>query len=79
MSFSLVCVGKTRSLKFRKLQLQRLYDLVHDNEERFYEALAKDMSKPRVEALSGDIAPVLEECLYFLDVTFYCAYEVSIV
>ncbi|KAI8148124.1 Aldehyde/histidinol dehydrogenase [Fennellomyces sp. T-0311] len=59
--------GKTRSLKFRKTQIQRLYDLVHDNEERFYEALAKDMNKPRVEALSGDIAPVLEECLYFLD------------
>ncbi|KAI9263265.1 Aldehyde/histidinol dehydrogenase [Phascolomyces articulosus] len=59
--------GKTRSLKFRKQQLQRLYDLVKDNEERFYEALAKDMNKPRTEALSGDIAPSLEECLYFLD------------
>ncbi|KAL1936742.1 hypothetical protein VTP01DRAFT_876 [Rhizomucor pusillus] len=59
--------GKTRSLAFRKQQLQRLYDLVKDNEERFYEAMAKDMRKPRMEAMSGDIAPVLEECLYFLD------------
>ncbi|CDH60024.1 fatty aldehyde dehydrogenase [Lichtheimia corymbifera JMRC:FSU:9682] len=59
--------GKTRSLKFRKTQIQRLYDLVRDNEERFYDALAKDMRKPRCEAMSGDVAPVLEECLYFLD------------
>lgn len=61
--------GKTRSLAFRKQQLQRLYDLVKDNEERFYEAMANDMRKPRIEAMSGDIAPVLEECLYFLDVS----------
>ncbi|KAI8342445.1 Aldehyde/histidinol dehydrogenase [Chlamydoabsidia padenii] len=59
--------GKTRSLAFRKLQIQHVYDLVKDNEERFYEALAKDMNKPRSEALSGDIGPVLEECLYFLE------------
>ncbi|KAI8081614.1 Aldehyde/histidinol dehydrogenase [Halteromyces radiatus] len=59
--------GKARPLSFRKLQIQQLYDLVKDNEERIYEALAKDMNKPRSEALSGDIAPVLEECLYFLD------------
>lgn len=63
-------LGKTRSLKFRKTQIQRLYDLVRDNEERFYDALAKDMRKPRCEALSGDVAPVLEECLYFLDVWY---------
>lgn len=28
------------------------------------------MRKPRCEALSGDVAPVLEECLYFLDVWY---------
>ncbi|ORY97429.1 Aldehyde/histidinol dehydrogenase [Syncephalastrum racemosum] len=59
--------GKTRSLAFRKLQLQRLYEMIAENEERFYDALVKDMNKPRTEALSGDIAPVLEECLYFID------------
>ncbi|SAM08523.1 hypothetical protein [Absidia glauca] len=59
--------GKSRDLAFRKFQIQQLYDLVKNNEERLYEALAKDMNKPRSEALSGDIAPVLEECLYFLD------------
>ncbi|KAI8369621.1 Aldehyde/histidinol dehydrogenase [Radiomyces spectabilis] len=59
--------GKSRDLFWRKFQLERLYSLVKDNEERFYEALAKDMNKPRVEALSGDISPVLEECIYFID------------
>lgn len=62
-------IGKSRDLAFRKFQIQQLYDLVKNNEERLYEALAKDMNKPRSEALSGDIAPVLEECLYFLDVS----------
>lgn len=58
--------GKTRDIKFRKAQIQRLFDLVSENEERFYEALAKDMNKPRNEAMGGDIAPVLDECLFFL-------------
>lgn len=60
--------GKPRDLKWRKQQIQRLYDLVAENEERLIEAMYFDMNKPRNEALSGDIAPVLDECLYFLDV-----------
>ncbi|KAI8068745.1 Aldehyde/histidinol dehydrogenase [Gongronella butleri] len=59
--------GKTRPLAFRKFQIQQIYDMMVANEERFYEALAKDMNKPRSEAMSGDIAPVIEECLYFLE------------
>ena len=53
---------------WRKFQLHRLYQMVHDHEEKFYEALAKDMGKTRHEALMGDISPLLEECLYFLNV-----------
>lgn len=60
--------GKQRELKWRKQQIQRLYDLVAENEERLIEAMHFDMNKPRNEALVGDIAPVLDECLYFLDV-----------
>lgn len=52
---------------WRKFQLNRLYSMVKDHEEAFYEALAKDMGKSRHEALMGDISPLLEECLYFLD------------
>jgi acyl-CoA reductase-like NAD-dependent aldehyde dehydrogenase len=43
--------------------------MVSENEELLYEAMAKDMNKPRNEAMGGDIAPVLDECLYFLDVS----------
>ncbi|KAI9271607.1 Aldehyde/histidinol dehydrogenase [Phascolomyces articulosus] len=59
--------GKPRNMYWRKFQLHRLYQMVHDHEEKFYEALAKDMGKTRHEALMGDISPLLEECLYFLD------------
>ncbi|KAI8092472.1 Aldehyde/histidinol dehydrogenase [Halteromyces radiatus] len=59
--------GRPRELYWRKFHVQRLYDLVKQNEERFYEALAKDMNKPRMEAFVGDISPVLEECIYYLD------------
>lgn len=61
--------GKPRDINWRKFQLQRLYDMISENEEKFYEALKKDMNKPRNEAMIGDIAPVLDECLYFLDVS----------
>ncbi|KAG0174009.1 Aldehyde dehydrogenase [Apophysomyces sp. BC1034] len=60
-------IGKPRDMTHRKTQLQNLYLLVKNNEERFYQALAQDMNKPRNEAFSGDICPVLEECLYFLE------------
>lgn len=54
---------------WRKFQLKRLYSMVKDHEDKFYEALAMDMKKPRHEALMGEISPVLDECLYFLDVS----------
>ncbi|CEI85843.1 Putative Aldehyde dehydrogenase [Rhizopus microsporus] len=59
--------GKSREMRFRKMQLERLYSLVKENEERFYKALKQDLNKPRLEAFTGDIAPVLDECLYFLE------------
>jgi acyl-CoA reductase-like NAD-dependent aldehyde dehydrogenase len=62
-------IGKPRDIKFRKAQLQRLFELVSENEERLLEAMAKDMNKPRMEAVGGDIAPVLDECIYFIEVS----------
>ncbi|RCI01893.1 Aldehyde dehydrogenase [Rhizopus stolonifer] len=59
--------GKPRDMNRRKQQIQQLYNLVHDNEQKLCEALVKDMNRPQTEALTGDIAPVLDECLYFLD------------
>ncbi|ORZ19777.1 Aldehyde/histidinol dehydrogenase [Absidia repens] len=59
--------GKSRDLTWRKHYIQRIYDMVKENEEQLYEALAKDMNKPRLEAFVGDISPVLEECVYYID------------
>ncbi|KAI9274113.1 Aldehyde/histidinol dehydrogenase [Helicostylum pulchrum] len=59
-------IGKPRDLQWRKVQIQRMYDMVSENEERLMQALKMDMNKPANEAMSGDIAPVLDECLYFL-------------
>ncbi|CAO0798894.1 unnamed protein product [Mucor circinelloides] len=59
--------GKSRDAFARKFYLERLHALVKDNEELFYDALAKDLNKSRAEALSSEISPVLEECAYFLD------------
>lgn len=64
-------IGKPRDLKWRKHQIQRMYDMVAQNEDRLTEALKLDMNKPVNEAMSGDIAPVLDECLYFLKVRIY--------
>ncbi|ORX62348.1 aldehyde dehydrogenase [Hesseltinella vesiculosa] len=54
--------GFSREMCWRRLNIERIHDMVKENEERFYEALAKDMNKPRLEAFTGDINPVLEEC-----------------
>lgn len=61
--------GKTRDISWRKFYIERIHDMVKQNEERFMEALAKDMNKPRVEAFVGDINCVLEECVFYLDVS----------
>lgn len=63
-------LGKPRDLQWRKVQIQRMYDMVSENEERLMQALKMDMNKPANEAMSGDIAPVLDECLYFLKVKY---------
>ena len=60
--------GKLRDLKKRKQQLHQLYRLVEENQEAIHEALAQDLRKPKHEAFSGEIAPVLDECLYFIEV-----------
>ncbi|OBZ86842.1 Aldehyde dehydrogenase, dimeric NADP-preferring [Choanephora cucurbitarum] len=59
--------GKLRDLKKRKQQLHQLYRLVEENQEAIHEALAQDLRKPKHEAFSGEIAPVLDECLYFIE------------
>lgn len=67
-SYSPFLKGKPRDLQWRKVQIQRLYDLIYENEDRLVQAMKLDMNKPLNEAVGGDIAPVLDECLFFLKV-----------
>lgn len=46
--------GKTRDVEFRRYQLRRLLMLMEENEDEIAEALAKDMRKPRMEALLSE-------------------------
>ncbi|CAM0140449.1 hypothetical protein VKS41_006464 [Umbelopsis sp. WA50703] len=59
--------GITTSLAYRKKQLKRLYDLIKDNEALLLKALHKDLRKHAVESIGAEIAPVTEECLWFLE------------
>ena len=47
--------GRTRDMKFRRHQLERLLDLVTDNYDAIHEALMKDLRKPLLEALGSEL------------------------
>nr|XP_002124149.3 fatty aldehyde dehydrogenase-like isoform X1 [Ciona intestinalis] len=53
--------GKTKDVKFRKQQLQKLFKCVRDNEVRWCEALKKDLNKSKTEAVSAEIILVNNE------------------
>lgn len=55
--------GKTRSLAWRREQLQRLADLMDRHAEDFVRALHQDLGKPELEARVTDIAIVKNEAL----------------
>ncbi|CAO3685626.1 unnamed protein product [Rhizopus stolonifer] len=59
--------GKLKNLNFRKKQLEKLHALVQENEDKLCEAMRKDLNKPKQEAFIGDIVPILDECLYFIE------------
>ena len=51
----------TRPLEWRRQQLQRLADMLTENESRFSDALRIDLGKPTIEGFITDIAFVLGE------------------
>jgi aldehyde dehydrogenase (NAD+) len=53
--------GTTRSLVWRRRQLQRMIDLLEENEDELLAALRADLGKPSVEGYVTDIAFVLSE------------------
>jgi aldehyde dehydrogenase (NAD+) len=58
--------GKTRPLAYRRQQLEAMRRMMNENEERWFEALAKDLGKPTLEAYASEIGFVLEDIAYTL-------------
>jgi len=59
--------GKTRDVEFRRDQLRKLLKLLEDNEDAIAQAVAKDLHKPRVEALIAEFLMVKNDIVYALN------------
>ncbi len=57
---------QTKSIKFRKMYLEKLRDLIIKNEELLYEAIAEDFGKSRFDTLTTEISFVLNDIDYYL-------------
>ncbi|RIA97469.1 aldehyde dehydrogenase family 3 member B1-like protein [Glomus cerebriforme] len=53
----------TKPLKYRKKQLEQLYNLVDENQEEISEALYKDLHKSKIESSLAEIGIIRQECL----------------
>ncbi|XP_008283961.1 aldehyde dehydrogenase family 3 member B1 [Stegastes partitus] len=53
--------GVTVPEQFRKAQLTKLMSMLKENEERFLEALHKDLAKPRFEAVLSEVDIVIND------------------
>ncbi|KAL6993482.1 Aldehyde dehydrogenase 3 member F1 [Sarracenia purpurea var. burkii] len=58
--------GRTKSLAWRKAQLRAILELIHDNEQKIYEALRLDLGKHPVEAYRDEIGVVEKSANYSL-------------
>ena len=47
--------GKTRTASWRKSQLKALLRLIHENEDKIFEALKHDLGKHAVEAYRDEV------------------------
>lgn len=57
---------KTKNVKFRKMYLEKLRDLIIQNENLLYEAIAKDFGKSQFETYVTEISFVLKDIDYYL-------------
>lgn len=57
---------QTKSIKFRKMYLEKFRDLIIKNEELLYEAIAEDFGKSRFDTLTTEISFVLNDIDYYL-------------
>lgn len=54
----------TKDIRFRIQKLSLLYKNILKNENKIFEALKKDLHKPKVEALEGEVLGILSEIAY---------------
>lgn len=57
---------KTKNLKFRKMYLEKLRELILKNEEVMYEAIYADFGKSRFDTFTTEISFVLKDIDYYL-------------
>lgn len=58
--------GETKSVKFRKKQLEFLKQTILANEKKIYEALKEDLGKSEIESYMCEVALVVNEIKYIL-------------
>lgn len=57
---------QTKSIKFRKMYLEKLKNIVINNEELLYEAIDKDFGKSRFDTFTTEISFILNDINYYL-------------
>lgn len=57
---------KTKSLKFRKMYLEKLKEVIIKNENDLYEAIFKDFGKSKFDTFATEISFVLKDIDYYL-------------
>ncbi|MBW7674669.1 aldehyde dehydrogenase [Chryseobacterium chendengshani] len=57
---------KTKNVKFRKIYLEKLRDLIVQNEDLLYEAINKDFGKSKFETYVTEISFILKDIDYYL-------------
>jgi len=57
---------QTKNLRFRKMYLEKLRDLILENENLLYEAIYKDFGKSKFDTFTTDISFVLDDIKYYL-------------
>ncbi|CAD7814168.1 NAD(P)-dependent benzaldehyde dehydrogenase [Chryseobacterium aquaeductus] len=57
---------KTKNVKFRKIYLEKLRDLITQNEDVLYEAINQDFGKSQFETYATEISFILKDIDYYL-------------
>ncbi|MDC8104223.1 aldehyde dehydrogenase [Chryseobacterium sp. B21-037] len=57
---------KTKSIKFRKMYLEKLKEIITQNEELLYKAIEKDFGKSRFDTFTTELSFVLKDIDYYI-------------